>query len=284
MHLKTSIIILTYNSQNYIEKLLQSIYEFNKTSDYEVLVVDNNSQDKTVSVAKKFGKTVQVIETGDNLGFAKGINFGTKKAKGEFLLFINPDAEWVGGSQDALVKCFNNPKIGIVGGRIVQADGISELSAGKFSGTFESVVTAFGLDNALGIRFSPSTVKQVDFVSGGFMMVRKSVFDKLDGFDENLFMYVEDMELCFRAKKTGFSTLFTPDIVIKHASHGSSSRAFAIKNIIQGYIYFQKKHGDQFSYNLVRFLYFFKAITLVIVGKIMNNKYLVNTYSQVINI
>ena len=114
------------------------------------------------------------------------------------------------------------------------------------------------------------------------MMIKKELYARLGGFDEHFFMYIEDMELCFRAKLAGYWTYFTPDVVITHVGQGSSNRGFAIRNIVKGILYFHKKHGTPFSYFVVKFLFKTKALILVLVGRIMNNKYLSDTYSAVL--
>lgn len=280
-----SIIILTYNSAKYIENLLESIVKFNTGANFEIIVVDNNSQDSTVKKVKRSFDSAQdkifIIENSENFGFSKGINIGVREARGEFLLFINPDCEWSRGSIDDLISVFEqNPDVGVVGGKIVTKNGSAEKSAGKFLKTSEVFLTALGLDEILGVRLSPNRRCEVDFVSGGFMIVHKDLFDRLRGFDENLFIYIEDMEFCFRVKKEGFKILFDPSAEIIHESHGSSNRGFAISNIYKGLLYFHKKHGTSISYNLVKFLLQTKAFALVSLGKIINNKYLTATYSE----
>jgi GT2 family glycosyltransferase len=273
-----SIIILTYNSSRFIEDLLKSLEDYSKDS--EILIVDNDSKDDTVKLAKRFSHA-KVYETGKNLGFAKGINYGAKRAKGEYLLFINPDAVFKSGHFSDLVKVLEeHEKAGVVGGKLVGYDGIPEKSAGKFFNFFEAIMIILGLDEKIGIRFSPNKLSKVDFVSGGFMMVRSEIFEKLGGFDENFFMYVEDMELCFRVKKAGFETYFSPNVVISHKGQGSSNRTFAIINIYKGILYFYKKHKGNFEYNIVKFLLFGKAKCIYILGRLTNNDYYKETYGQ----
>lgn len=282
--MQTSIIILTYNSEKYIEPLISSIFQHNKGQSFEIIVVDNNSKDETIKKVRssEFARReeLRIIETGENLGFAKGINVGAAKAEGEFLLFVNPDTFWIDGTIKELVNVFDrSDKIGIVGGKLINSV-VPEKSAGKFFGFWASLLLALGLDEAFGIRFSPNKTIKTDFVSGGFMMVKKKVFDTLGGFDENYFIYVEDMDICFRAKKLGFSTYFTPNASLMHDSHGSSSRGFAIKNIYKGILYFQKNHKSIISFHLVKLVLYLKATALVMVGKIINNKYLTETYQS----
>lgn len=281
----TSIIILTYNSDKYIKKLVDSIYEFNQGIEFEIIVADNESNDLTVEEIKKFKNRVKFVDNGQNLGFAAGINVASKHAKGEYLLLINPDCVWEKGSIADMVSVFdNNLGVGIVGGKMVGENGKEELSAGNFLGMGAGFLTAMGLDGSFRVRFSPKKIIKVDFVSGGFMMIKSDVFEALSGFDESLFMYVEDMELCYRAKLANFFTYFVPSVEVRHIGHGSSNRKFSIKNIVSGYLYFHKKHGTVFSYTFIKFTFKFKALLLVLIGKILNNKYLVTTYSEVIKI
>ncbi|HVT00643.1 MAG TPA: glycosyltransferase family 2 protein [Patescibacteria group bacterium] len=278
-----SIIILTYNSSAYIKELIESIFEFNKKESIELIVVDNNSTDDTVRVVSKIKEPktkIRLIVNDQNLGFAKGINTGAKVASGEYLLFVNPDARWKKGSVDSFIETINsNINIGIVGGKLVGKNGELEKSCGKFFGLLASISIALGLDDKVGVRFSPKREEIVDFVSGGFMFIKTNLFMKLNGFDEHYFMYIEDMDLCFRARFSGYTTHFTPAVILEHVSHGSSNKSFAIRNIYKGIFYFHKKHGTPFSYVVVKSLFKLKAISLVLIGKIMNNKYLSDTYS-----
>lgn len=274
---QVSIIILTFNSSKYIESLIESLQEFKNT---EILVVDNASRDETIKIVEKF-KEVKIFKTGSNLGFSKGINFGAEKAKGEFLLFINPDSVFKNGNLDGLLQIFKEKEnVGAVGGKMMSFDGNDEKSAGKFFNFFETVLLAFGLDEKFGVRFSPNHIKKVDFVSGGFMMISASLFKKLNGFDENFFMYIEDMELCFRIKKMGFDNYFTPESVVSHVGQGSSNKSFAIKNIYKGILYFYKKHKNRVEYILIKLLFSLKAISVYAIGILTNNSYYKNTYKD----
>lgn len=273
-----SIIILTYNSSRFIEALLKSLISLKK--DYEILVVDNDSSDETVKLAKKF-EEVKVFETGVNLGFAKGINFGAKKASSKYLLFINPDTVFEDGNIEDMIELFKSKRsAGIVGGKLIDVDASPEKSAGRFFNLFETILLVLGLDEAFGVRFSPEKLSKVDFVSGGFMMIKKDLFEDLGGFDENYFMYVEDMDLCFRAKRIGFNTYFTPDTVVSHVSHGSSDRSFAVVNIYKGILYFYSKHKSKLEFEIVKFMLKLKARSIYLFGRLINNSYYTNTYKK----
>lgn len=278
---RISLIILTYNSSNYIEDLLSDLLQHFakelKNEDLEIVVADNLSHDDTLKKIERYKDKVTVVNNKGNVGFAKGNNLAVKKAKGDFLLFMNPDARFRGGSIFDLIKVFDDKNIGILGGEIFTFSGKRELSCGKFYGPLNVILLAFGLEEVFGVRFAPRKEKKVDFVSGGFLMIRKSLFDRLNGFDENYFMYIEDSDLCYRAKKIGYTTLFSPLASIKHVGQGSSNRTFAVVNIFKGLIYFNKKKG-MIPYHFVRFLLLLKSNVLVLIGKMMNNKYLTETY------
>lgn len=279
-----TVIILTYNSEKYIKKLLDSLIEKYKTQIkenlLEILVADNASQDKTIQIAKEYKNLVSVVENGGNLGFAKGNNAAAKKAKGEYLLFVNPDAEFDKGDIEKLIQNLNKEHIGVVGGRILTYSGVRELSCGKFYSFFNILLLCLGLEEKLGVRFSPESSTYVDYVSGGFMGITKKLFTENGGFDEHYFMYVEDQDLCFRLQKKGYKTYFSDDAAIKHIGQGSSNRAFAIINIYKGLSYFQKKHMSKISYIASVFVLGAKAHTLQLLGKLTRNTYLSKTYGQ----
>ena len=279
--MKSSIIILTYNSSRFIDALLKSIKDFAKDS--EVLIVDNNSTDETVKLAKKYD-FVKVLETGENLGFAKGINFGVKRATGDFLLFLNPDAVLESGKIEDFISIFGDPSVGASGVILLDFEGNAEKSAGKFFNLWDALAIALGLDEALGVRFSSDSKRAVDFVSGGAMMVRRIAFEKVGGFDENFFMYLEDMDFCYRLRKAGYKTVFTPDIVISHAGQGSSNREFAVLNIYKGLLYFYKSRKSKFEYYIVRFGLQTKARIVYILGRITDNSYYTKTYGKALKL
>jgi GT2 family glycosyltransferase len=277
---KVSLIILTYNSSNYIVNLLKSITSL--TEDLEILIVDNASMDDTLVLVKSSElKVDKVLKLPKNVGFAAGINSGVKSASGEYLLFINPDSVFEHGQIKEMVSVFEkNADAGVVGGKMLDDSGKPEKSAGRVFNLFETLLLVLGLDEALGARYSPEKIKKVGFVSGGFMMVKKAVFEKLKGFDENFFMYLEDMEFCYRAKKEGFNTYFTPDVVISHAGQGSSNREFAILNIYKGILYFYKKHKSIFEVKFIKLMLKLKAGSVYLLGRIINNSYYTYTYKK----
>lgn len=281
--MKISVIILTYNSSNYIGGLLESLCSRYKNEigdkKLEIIVADNGSQDNTIILAKPF-KDVKIVKNGGNFGFAKGNNIAAKQASGDILVFINPDSKFTDGDIFDMSDVLKDPKVGVVGGNILNYNGGRELSCGKFYNLLNTFLLSVGLEEASGVRFSPEKEQEVDFVSGAFFAIRKELFEKLCGFDEHYFMYIEDSDLCFRIKKEGYKVMYSSKATIQHVGQGSSSRTFAVVNIYKGILYFHKKYMGVFSYHIVKFTLRTKAILLVMYGKISNNEYLVTTYEQ----
>lgn len=182
-----------------------------------------------------------------------------------------------------MVNCLNdNQEIGILGGLLSDPDGSPQSSVGKFYNLFHVLLLLIGLQKFGLIDKNPSKIESVDWVKGGFMMIKAVVFKELGGFDERIFMYTEDMELCYRAKKLGFKTYFYPLASLIHREHGSSSRSFAIINIYKGILYFFKKHKSQTEYQVVRVLLFLKAWIVIVAGILSKNSTLVTAYKQAI--
>ena len=284
---KLSIIILNYNTKDITLKCIESVvsqYKKDlKNAEVELLVADNGSKDGSAEriKASKFISFLTLLENEENLGFTKGNNRAAKYAKGRHLLFLNSDTYIKDQGFLKITDFLNsNPKVGIVGGKLTNNDGSLQRSAGKFYNLFNIFLMLLGMERIGFVRSSPSKISRVDWVSGACLMIRRDLFEKLSGFDENYFMYMEDMDLCFRAKNRGFLTYFYPDVKLIHIQLGSSNRTFAIKNIYKGLLYFYMKHGNFLSYSIVKSMIYFKAYLLIIIGRIINNKYLVDTYSK----
>lgn len=247
----------------------------------ELILADNGSTDGTVEEIRRseFSEKIKIVENGKNYGFGKGNNLASKKAQGKYILFLNSDTlSKDKGFLKMALFLEKNQEAGILGGKLENRDGSKQLSAGKFYTPLNLFFSLAGLESF--VRSAPDKISRVDWVSGACLIIKKELFEKLKGFDENFFMYVEDMELCYRAKKEGFLTYFYPDIKLEHRQAGSSNRQFAIKNIYKGLLYFYKKHGNFISYSVIKSMLYFKAFLFVIIGRIINNKYLTDTYLE----
>jgi hypothetical protein len=283
-----SIIILSFNTKDLTTACINAIiaqYKQELEKDqFEIILVDNASTDETVSAVKKMNiKGLKIIESKENVGFSKGCNLGAKNANGEHLLFLNSDTEIKDQGFLKMVDYLEkneNEKVGILGGALKNADGTSQTSAGKFYNLLNLFLMLCGFDR----RVSPTKIQKVDWVSGASLMIRRKVFEQIGGFEKELFMYMEDVELCFKAKKKGFLTYFYPEISLYHKELGSSNRTFAILNIYRGILFFYKKHKSGPEYLIAKLMLKTKALVLKILGKLLKNKYLEETYSEALNI
>lgn len=287
-----SIIILNYNTYNLTISCLKSIIskfkEELELGKLEIIVADNGSKDASVtkiSNSVERLKNIYILENKENLGFAKGMNRASQNAKGKYLLFLNSDTEVLDKGFMEMIKFMDeNQKVGILGGKFTNRDGSPQPSVGKFYTLFNLFPMLIGGERIGFIRESTSVIKKIDWVSGGFMMIRHEIFEKLGGFDEHFFMYMEDMDICHRAGIKGFDTYFYPKACVVHEGHGSSSRTFAIINIYKGILYFYKKHKSYWQYVLVKILLATKAVIAIFFGFLTNNTYLKNTYKNAMKI
>jgi GT2 family glycosyltransferase len=283
-----SIIILNYNTKDLTIACINSIVAQYKqeldNNKFEIILVDNLSSDGSLAAFKKIKLVgLRLIESKENLGFSKGCNLGAKNATGNFLLFLNSDTEIKDQGFIKMLQFFDDKKeIGILGGKLKNEDGTNQLSCGKFYNLFNLFLMLYGFNKTL--RESPNAIKKVDWVSGASLMIRRNIFAKLGGFDKDIFMYLEDMELCFKAKKKGFSTYFFPEIMLFHKEGRSSGRSFAVLNIYKSTLIFYKKNKNTFEYILAKCMLKFKALVLVVFGKLINNKYLERTYIDALKI
>ncbi len=282
-----SIILLNYKKPQLtiscVKSLTHFFHEELKRDLMEIIIVDNNSQDNSADILKKeiSDRNMQLLENDENSGFSKGCNIGSKSAKGKYLLFLNNDTVV---KDKGILEMINflerKADAAVIGGQLRNEDGSLQASAGEFYTLFKAIMLLLGLQRLGLLDKSPSNLSEVDWVKGGLLMIKKDIFDSLKGFDENIFMYTEDMELCYRVKSEGYKIYFYPQINVVHKEHGSTSRAFAIKNIYKNLLYFYAKHKSRFEYRVLRTIMLLKGNFLILLGILLGNAYLKNTYRE----
>ena len=253
---------------------------------FELIIVDNDSGDDSVKqlnerIKTKSYKHTTVIANPENAGFGKGCNLGARHSKGDFILFLNNDT--VAKDRGILSMAHYmkaHSEIGILGGQLRNPDGSLQASTGKFYTLYNAFLLLLGMQKYGLLDKSPQQITEVDWVKGGLLMMSREAFITSRGFDEKIFMYTEDMELCYRVKKAGYKIVFYPDLVVLHAEHGSTNKTFAIIHIYKGLPYFYKKHRSNAEYVVLRALLKVKAGFLFTAGKLLGNDYLIQTYGQ----
>jgi GT2 family glycosyltransferase len=258
---KLSIIIVNWNSARFVRQCLKSIAANPPACPHEIIVVDSGSFDECAEMLAREFPAVQFLQSQQNVGFATGNNLGAKRSRGRFLNFLNPDTEVAPGALDRLRNTLEHqPDAGLVGARLLNSDGTLQMSCIQ---SFPTVLNQ-ALDSDFLYRTFPrsrlwgiaplhdatSSPAVVEVISGACIMLKRSVFESVGGFDERYFMYSEDLDLCYRVRQTGFDCLYVPDAQIVHHGGGSSNsapRTFAVVMTRESVSRFLKIHRGSFT-------------------------------------
>lgn len=230
-----SVIIVSYNASKYLKDCLDSIIKYTKNIDYEIIVVDNNSTDNAVEVAKSFGNKIKLIENKDNKGFGGGNNDGAKVAQGQYLLTLNPDTLFLENSLEKMFLWMEaHDDIAVSTGQLLDSEQKPLPNGGFFPTLPRLFFWAFFLDDLplISRLISPyhphipyypdKNDLSLDWIIGTFMFTRKAAWDQSGGFDPSIFMYGEDTELCYRFQELGWKIAYTPITRIIHHERQSS--------------------------------------------------------------
>jgi len=230
----------------------------------------------------------QISKNRQNLGYAKANNLAAKVAKGEYLLFLNSDIEVV---EDAIPRMFNFYKqkekvFNFLGGKLLNKNMTPQPSCGPFYSLPVIFGALFLRGDYWGLtRWSPNKVKEVDWVSGACFLTKKNFFNELGGFDENIFMYMDEIDLLYRAKKKGLKVGFYPEAKFIHLGSASSQgRTQPILQVYRGFLYFYQKHFSDFHLKILKLMLKLKAYLSLLIGKILKNDYLIKTYEEALKI
>jgi len=261
-----SVVIVNWNTCDELRKCLHSIREADSDRT-ETIVVDNASFDESVGMLRREFPWVRLIGNSENLGFAKAGNIGIEAARGRYLFLLNPDTEVEKGAFPALVSFGDeNPDVGIFGPKVLNPDGSLQCSCRRFP-TLRAALYRY---TPLGRLFptNPYTrdyrmtdwdhshPRDVDWVSGAAVVIRREMLDAIGLFDERFFMYCEDVDLGCRAKQAGWRVAYYPAVAVVHVIGRSSDRN-ANRMIIEFhrsmYLFFKKHYAPRSSF-LVRLI------------------------------
>jgi hypothetical protein len=311
-----SIIIISFNTEKLTIDCINSIFKdkslsfnLNKTNDNdliptEIIVVDNNSHDDSVKSLKKLFKSTsggKLIENKENSGFGKANNQALKIAKGNYILFLNSDTLILHSAiSQSLIWLSSHPEASTCTAQLLNKDKSIQASGGYFPTILNTLTWCLGLDdlpfvNKIIKPIHPHTPQfythdnfylydhQQDWVTGAFMLIRKSSLNKIGGFDENYFMYGEEVELSYRIKNNNKNNqvwyLVGPQII--HLGGASAiSRLDPILNEYLGILSFFKKHKNRIQYQIVKFLIKANAILRGSIFLILGKKNTSSIYFQ----
>jgi len=225
-----SIIILNYNHKNLLKNCLNSLKEANVRLDYEIIITDNNSDDNSqefLSQIKVKYKDLKVILNNKNLGYARANNQAIKLAQGKYVLILNPDVIVLPNSIEKLVEYLKkNEKVGIVGPQLLNPDKTIQNSCYNFPKlitpmarrTFLGKLPGFKkeLKRYLMLDFDHQQTKEVDWLIGACLMIRKEVLEKVKYFDERYFLYFEDVDLAKKVWQADYKVVYLPQAQMIH--------------------------------------------------------------------
>ena len=239
-----SVVVVSFNGRDYLRRCLASLLEHTKGVSCEVIVVDNASWDGSAQIVEAEFPQVALIRLPGNIGFAAGCNRGIERAAGEFVLLLNPDTQLAEDAFSPMVAyCRQNPSVGILGPKLLNSDGSLQLSCRRFPSHLTSLfnrrsfVTRLFPGNPFSRRYlmtdwAHDRIERVDWLSGACMMLRREMVERIGGMDESYFMYIEDVDLCYRAHQAGYEVVYFPQVAVTHHI-GRSTETMPNRSIVQ---------------------------------------------------
>ncbi len=225
-----SIIIVSYNVRQLLLNCIQSIIDTTASINYEIIVVDNASNDGSAPAVKERFPQLQVIANGENAGFASANNQGFAVSKGRFLLLLNPDTVVKPDAiKSGLDFIKSTPDAGMAGCRLLNPDGTLQKSIRRFPSVHENIARAFFVDRFVfsehrkGIYYRTLPF-EIDYCAGAFMMIRKEALGDMPLLNPDFFMYAEEKDLALRLKEKGWKTYFVPSGEIIHLGEQSTDQ------------------------------------------------------------
>jgi len=262
-----TIIIVNWNTSETLRKCLSSVYQSTKRIDYEVIVIDNASQDGSPDMIKAEFPQVHLVQNKKNAGFAAANNQGMAIAKGRYVLLLNSDTVILKNAIYKTVKFADaHPEAAVIGCRVLNPDRSLQPTCFMFPSVLNMILSCtylyklFPRNKFFGRErmtwWDRRTIREVDVVTGCFMLVRREAIESVGMMDEQFFMYGEETDWCYRFKQAGWKILFTPDAEIIHIG-GQTSKYIRIEAALQlrgSILRFIRKHYSLWQYTIACFL------------------------------
>ena len=251
--MQLSVIILNYNVRYFLEQCVLSVQNALETIDGEIIVIDNNSPDDSCAMIKKRFRNVKLIQNSENVGFPKGNNIGVAQAKGEYICILNPDTVV---AEDTFTKVLafaqQQSDLGIVGCKLIDGAGnfLPESKRGvptpwvaftKITGLYKLFSGTFGKYYAQ--HLNENQTGKVDILVGAFMFLKRDLYLEVGGFDEDCFMYSDDIDLSYRILQKGKSNYYFHETTVIHYKGESTIKDETyMKRFQEAMNFFYKKH------------------------------------------
>ena len=232
------VVIVSYRCEDMLRDCLASLYANPPAGGARVQVVDNASRDGTAEMVRREFPQVELTENATNAGFARANNPALRRGSAPYALVLNPDTRILPGALQRLVELMeDHPEIGIAGPRLELEDGSLDHASRR---SFPTPVSALGHFTGLGRRegatgqlaaYRAPEVESgpVDAVNGAFMLIRRAALEEVGAFDTRYWMYMEDLDLCYRFAAAGWTTWFEPSVTVVHVKAGTSGRHRSVR-------------------------------------------------------
>lgn len=225
-------VVVTYRSARDLPDCLDAL-QADRPDDASIIIVDNASPDDSADIARRHPSQPQIIDSARNLGFGGGCNVGVAASTADTIFLVNPDARVLPGATMRLRAALEaDPRLGVVAPKIIDPVAEYRFAAGGAEPSLRSAIGHFLLLGRVPLVrrfFRPfhlavvDVESETDWVSGGAMMLRRSAYDAVGGFDERWFMYMEDVDLCRRIRAAGWTVGYMPAAIVEHAIGGSQT-------------------------------------------------------------
>lgn len=251
---KVTPVVINYNTQEDLRRCLRTMEE--NLGRLRAVVVDNGSTDGSQRMVREEFPWVILLENPGNPGYASACNAGIRVADHPYVFILNSDVEFVDGELETLVFYMEeHPSVGALGPMVLNADGTRQMSCRRFPSMLENVVHGFlgelWPQNPLTRSYQMKDLqgeepREVDWVSGAAMLLRREATERVGGFDEAYFMYVEDVDLCWRLRRAGYRVVYHPGFrLVHHIGRASSlqSTRMLYQHHRSMYIFFRRRYA-----------------------------------------
>ena len=252
--MQLSVIILNYNVRYFLEQCVLSVQKALEDIDGEIIVVDNASSDGSCQMIKEKFPTITLIENKENLGFPKGNNIGVVQAKGKYICILNPDTVVAEDTFKKLLAKSYQLSAGIIGCKLIDGSGkfLPECKRGvptpwvaftKIFGLYKLFPKSSWFNQYYAMHLNENQSGEVDILVGAFMVMKRDLYIEVGGFDEDCFMYSDDIDLSYLVKKAGYSNHYFADTTVIHYKGESTVRdGLYMKRFQEAMQFFYKKH------------------------------------------
>ncbi len=265
-----SIVLVNYNDRGHLTACLTSLKKALSGLSAEVILVDNHSADGSPGLVMAAFPWVRLIENGENLGYPKANNIGFRQSRGEFCLFLNTDTVVPEKGLAALLSGIRErPEAGAIGPALVQESGRFQVSFGRKVNFFSEILQKLILNpfHKIALRLSPKA-REVGWLSGACLLVRRATLEAAGLFDEDFFLYFEDIDLCRRIRKCGFKLIFYPAVQVAHIG-GAATSACRWRSRLEyrrSQFRFYEKHNSRNSLRLLKLYLKWEIFVLGLIG------------------